>query len=179
MAMLKDEITVVKSVMINLDTDIAMLVTYQYHVELDPTDPAGKKKDRSKSKYRYLARVFKTDDLVKKINELRDDKNRLNKFRWPDDKWSWYVCAGDSDNWKVADWLSVKFKKAKSWDDGQKILAGWQTGTKHRIAGFNENAKYEIDGYQDDAGNIVSLSDRAALLKLVGKNLMKDVSKKV
>lgn len=179
MAMLKDEITVVKSMMVNLDADIAMLVTYQYHVEIDPSDPEGKKKDRSKSKYRYFARVFKIEDLHKKIFELKDDKNRLNKFRWPDDKWPWYVCAGYSDNWKVADWLTIKLKKMKSWEEGQKILAGWQSGTKTRIAGFNDNAKYEIDGYQDDAGNLVSLADRDALLKLVGKNLMKDISKKV
>ena len=178
MAMLKDEIAVVKSVMMSLDTDTTLLVTYQYHVELDPTDPAGKKKDRSKSKYRYLARVFKTEDLHKKIIELRDDKNRLNKFRWPDDKWPWYICAKYSDNSTVSDWLMTKFRKIKSWEDGQKILAGWQNGTKTRIAGFNENAKYEIDGYQDDAGNLVSLADRDALLKLVGKNLMKAVSRK-
>ena len=134
--MLKDEIAVVKSVMMSLDTDTTLLVTYQYHVELDPTDPAGKKKDRSKSKYRYLARVFKTEDLRKKIIELRDDKNRLNKFRWPDDKWPWYICAKYSDNSTVSDWLMTKFRKIKSWEDGQKILAGWQNGTKTRIAGF-------------------------------------------
>lgn len=173
MAMLKDEITVVKSVMMNLDTDTAMLVTYQYHVEADPSDPAGKKKDRSKSKYRYLARVFKTDDLVKKINELHDEKNRLNKFKWPDDTWPWYICAGYSDNWKVADWLATKLKNIKTWEEGQKILSGWQSGTKTRLAGINEKAKYEVDGYLDNDGNQVSLTDLDTLKKLVGKNLMK------
>ena len=173
MSMLKDEVTVLKSVMMNLDSELKMLVTYQYHVEADPLDPAGKKKDRSKSKYRYLARIFKTDDLINKINELREDSNRLSRFKWPDDPWPWYVCAGYSDNWKVADWLATKLKKVKSWEDGQKILSGWKSGTKTRLEGINEKAKYEIDGYQDDAGNLVSLTDLESLKKLVGKNLIK------
>ena len=169
MAMLKDEVTVVKSVMLKLDDSTAMLVTYQYHTEKNEYN----KVDRSKSKYRWFARVFKIEDLVKKINWMREDANRLSKFKWPDDTWPWYVSAGYPEHWKIADWLMTKYKKMKSWEDGQKVLAGWETGTKHRKEGFNENAKYEVDDYTDSAGNKVSLTDKAAMLAHVGQNLMK------
>ena len=169
MPMLKDEITVVKSMILSLDKDIAMLVTYQYHTEKNEFG----KVDRSKSKYRWIARVFKTEDLVKKINWMREDANRLNKFRWPNDPWPWFTSAGYPEHWKIADWLATKLKKIKSWEDGQKFLAGWETQTKHRPAGFNPNAKYEIDGYLDENGKEVSLSDKKALLECVGQNLIK------
>ena len=172
--MLKDEISVLKSVMISLDPDTAVLVTYQYHTETNEFS----KVDRSKSRYRYIARVFKVEDLVKKIKEMREDANRLVKARWPDDPWPWYICAKYPENGYVADWLAVKLKKIKSWEDGQKILSGFQTGTKKRIAGFNEKAKYEIEGYLDKDGNQVSLADKASLLARVGQNLIK-VNKKV
>lgn len=169
MAMLKDEITVVKSLMLSLDNDTAMLVTYQYHTETNEFS----KVDRSKSKYRYMARVFKVEDLIKKIKWMREDANRLSKFKWPDDPWPWYICAGYPENWKVADWLACKLKKIKTWDEGQKMLLGYKTGTKTRMAGFNEKAKYDLEEYLDNDGNKVSLTDKAALLKLVGKNLIK------
>lgn len=173
MPMLKDEITVVKSLLIKLDLDHSMLVTYQYHTE--PNDMG--KVDRSKSKYRWMARVFKTDDLIKKINWMRLDENRLSKFKWPNDPWPWYVSSGYPEHWKIADWLATKLKKIKSWEDGQKFLQGWETKTKHRAEGFNKNAKYEIEGYLDEKGQTVSLVDKAALLKRVGQNLIKVKSK--
>ena len=113
------------------------------------------------------------DDLVAKIKWMREEANRLLKFKWPDDPWPWYICAGYPENWKIADWLACKLKKIKSWDDGQKTLLGYKTGTKTRVAGFNEKAKYDLDGYLDNDGNQVSLNDKTALLKLVGKNLIK------
>ena len=174
MSMLKDEISVLKSVMISLDADTAVLVTYQYHTETNEFS----KVDRSKSRYRYMARVFKTADLIKKIQEMREDVNRMSKAKWPDDPWPWYICTEYPENWRVADWLAVKLKKIKTWEDGQKVLAGFQTGTKKRIAGFNEKAKYEIEGYLDKDGNQVSLADKASLLARVGQNLIK-VNKKV
>lgn len=169
MSMLNDEITVLKSMIIQLDQNISMLVTYQYHTETNESS----KVDRSKSRYRYMARVFKTEDLVKKIAWLREDKNRMSKFKWPDDPWPWFISAGYPENWKVADWLATKLKKIKTWEDGQKALAGYKTGTKTKLAGYNEKAKYEIDEYLDNEGNKVSLTDKAALVKLVGKNLIK------
>lgn len=167
--MLKDEITVVKSVMIKLDDTSAVLVTYQYHTEQNEFS----KVDRSKSKYRWMARVFKVDDLIKKISWMREDANRLSKFKWPDDPWPWYVCSGYPEHWKIADWLSTKLKKIKTWEDGQKILAGWENKTKTRPEGYNKNAKYEVDGYLDNDGKPVSLTDKQALLASIGKNLIK------
>lgn len=169
MSMLKDEITILKSLMVSLDNDTAMLVTFQYHTETNEYS----KVDRSKSKYRYMVRVFKIEDLVKKIAWMREDANRLNKFKWPDDPWPWYICAGYPENWRVADWLACKLKKIKKWKDGQQLLAGFKPATAKQTAHFNDKAKYELNGYLDKDGNEVSITDRNALLKHVGQNLIK------
>lgn len=181
MPMLKDEITVVKSLIISLNDDNdtnmmdgdAILVTRQYHTE--PNEFG--KVDRSKSKYRWMARVFKVKDLVAKINWMREDANRLNKFKWPDDPWPWHVCSGYPEHWKIADWLTTKLKKIRTWEEGQMFLKGWETKTKHRDAGYNDNAKYDVDGYLDKDGNSVSLTDRNALRARIGQNLIKVDSK--
>lgn len=173
MPMPKNEIAVVKSLLISLDANTSVLVTYQYHTE---SNEFGKV-DRSKSKYRWMARVFKNEDLVKKINWMREDANRLSKFVWPNDPWPWNVSAGYPEHWKIADWLTSKLKKIKTWEEGQKFLAGWETKTKHRAERYNANAKYEVDGYLDEAGKPVSLTDKDALLKRVGQNLIKIKSK--
>lgn len=169
MAMLNDEIEILKSLMIQLNDETAVLVTKQYHVECNDHS----KIDRSKSMYRWMARVFKIEDLKSKIKWMMDDANRNVKFKWPNDKWPWYVKAKYPENYYVAEWLACKLKKMKSWDDGQKFLAGYQTKTKKRAAQFNKNAAYAIDGYLDEAGNTISLSDKNALLACVGQNLMK------
>ena len=175
MAMLKDEIAILKSVMMKLDDTTAMVVVRQYHTE--PNEYG--KVDRSKSKYRWIARIFKIEDLAKAIQALREDSNRLNKFRWPDDPWPWYTSAGYPENWKIAEWLMTKLKKLKSWEDGQKALAGWENATRSRkVAGYNNNAKYEVDGYLDSTGKQVSLADKNALLGYIGQNLIKVDAKK-
>ena len=174
MSMLKNEISVLKSIMISLDDKTAMLVTRQYHTE--PNEFG--KVDRSKSRYRWMARVFKLENLIKKIQWMREDTNRLNKFKWPDDPWPWYICAGYPENWKVADWLMIKIKKMKSWEDGQKVLAGWENATKNRTARYNKTAAYAVDGYLDNSGKQVSLTDKKTLLECVGQNLIKVDEKK-
>lgn len=165
--MLNDEATVLKSVMIRVNPEVAMLVTRQYHTEKD-----GKKIIRSQSRYRWIARVFKTDDLVKAIKSMREDANRLNKFRWPDDPWPWYIACPYPENSTIADWLCVKLRKIKTWEDGQKVLAGWKNKTKNQDAGFYENSAYKIDGYLDKDGKEVSLSDIDAVLAHVNQNLV-------
>ena len=167
--MLKDEVSILKSLMIRLDDNTAFVVTYQYHTERNEYG----KVDRSKSKYRWFARVFKIDNLINKIKWLCEDANRLNKFKWPNDPWPWYTCAKYPENYSIASWLSTKYKKIYSWEDGQKILNGWETKTANREGGYNTSAKYEIDDYLDESGNIVSLSDKNALMKRVGQNLIK------
>lgn len=170
MSMLKDEIAILKSVMISIDDDTAVLATLQYHTEENPTTG---KLDRSKSKYRWLARVFKLEDLKAKIKWCMQDENALAKFKWPDDNSPWWICAAnDSNNKTIGKWLATKLKKIKKWDDGQLLLNGWQPKTASRKEGrYNTAAKYEITGYITDAGETVSLDDKEALLKNVGKNL--------
>lgn len=169
MAMLPDEISLLKSVMVEVEPGTALLVTMQYHTEPNSLG----KTDRSKSKYRWMARVFKIEDLKKKIDWLYEDANRLNRFKWPNDPWPYFICANDSENGRIADWLSVKLKKLRSWEDGQKILKGWETQTAKRAAGYNLAAKYETEDYLDESGNKVSLTDKDALLARVGQNLWK------
>ena len=170
MSMLKDEVSVLKSVMVQLDSETAVLVSLQYHVE--PGENG--KTDRSKSKYRWLARVFKLADLKSKIEWCYRDENRLNRFKWPDDPDPWYICAGgDSENRRIGDWLATKLKKIQTWENGLKTLDGWETKTKKRQAGYNASAKYDTDDYLDPAGNKVSLKDKDELLKHVGQNLYK------
>lgn len=170
MAMLKDESALLKSIMLRIDDNNILLVTEQYHTE--PNEFG--KTDRSKSKYRWLARVFTNDSLKTFIDTLYDDANRLNRFRWPNDPDPWYICAGnDSTNGVIARWLETKLKKIKSWDDGLKFLDGWETATKKREAGYNLAAKYETEDYLDEDGNKVSLKDKDTLLKNVNKTLYK------
>lgn len=173
MAMLKDEAKVVKSTMMKLNDETALLVFRQYHTETNEFS----KVDRSKSKYRWLARVIKIENIISSIKWMREDANRLQKCKWPNDPWPWYLCIEYPENYKVADWLAIKLKKIKSWEDGQKQLAGWETKTKTRPEGFNKTAAYETEGYHDEAGNIVSLTNRESLLKLIGQNLIKEDSK--
>lgn len=169
MAMLKDEIAILKSVMISIDDETAVLATLQYHTE---ENPATGKLDRSKSQYRWLARVFKLEDLKAKIKWCMQDENALAKFKWPDDKSAWWICAAnDSNNKTIGKWLATKLKKIKKWDEGIDILNGWQSKTASREGRYNAAAKYEISGYTTDAGEVVSLDDKAALLKNIGKNL--------
>lgn len=169
MSMLNDEIAVLKSLMIKLNDDVAMIVSLQYHSERNEYS----KVDHGKSRYRWLARVFKIDDMVKTIKVLKEDSNRLNKFKWPKDPWPYYTCAGYPENWKIAEWFAIKLKKMHSWEDGIKFLDGWQTKTKKRAGGYKESAKYETEGYLDEDGKLVSIKDKDALLKHIGQNLIK------
>jgi hypothetical protein len=168
--MLKDESSLLKSMMIRIDDNHILLVTQQYHTELNDQG----KTDRSKSKYRWLARVFTDDSLKDLIKTMYDDANRLNRFRWPNDPDPWYICVGnDSTNAIGANWLSMKLKKLRTWEDGLKFLDGWQTETKKREAGYNLAAKYETEDYLMENGEKISLKDKDALLKCVDQNLYK------
>lgn len=169
-AMLKDEIAILKAVMMQVDDNTAMLVTLQYHTEKNPDTG---KLDRSKSYYRWLARVFKLDDLKAKIKWCMQDENALAKFKWPGDTSPWWICAAnDSNNKTIGKWLNTKLKKLKTWNDGQLALKGWQSKTAKREAGYNEAAKYETEGYLTESGSTISLTDQKAILENVGKNLI-------
>ena len=170
MAMLKDESQLLKSLMVRVDDNTILLVTEQYHTERNDLG----KVDRSKSKYRWLARVFSNDSLRNLISELYDDANRLNRFRWPKDPDPWYICGDNSStNGVIASWLSIKLKKIMTWEDGMKKLDGWETKTALREAGYNLSAAYDTEDYTDENGQLVSLKDKDALLKRVDQTLYK------
>lgn len=165
----KDVFMILKAVTFKLDAETACIATYQYHTEKDDSG----KTIRAKSGYRWLARVFKIADAQAEVERLNEDKNRLERWVWPDDPtWDKYICIGsDSNNAKFSSWLKCRLKKMVDWDLGQKLLNGWSKCDQD----YNLNAKYDTDGYTAPDGTTVSLADREALLKLVGKNLWKDL----
>lgn len=174
----KDEITVLKSLMIEIDTDNLMLVTMQYHVE--PREDG--KVDRSKSKYRWLARVMPKTEVKDIIKFCWADENRLNRWKWPNDTWPYYIYAGESDNRTIGSWLATKLNKIQKWEDGVKQLYGWKKKTpSHPVAEYVKKAMYVHSGYTADNGDTVDLTDKDALLKHIGQNLfhpqVKDIVK--
>ena len=167
--MLKDEMSVVKAASMALDDNTILIVTEQYHTE---TGDLGKV-DRSKSFYKWVACIKKIDDLKKKIAWYLDDSRRLERGSWIDNKLGYYFCVGlGAENYRIGEWFTTKLKKMKSWEDGQKILNGWETKTEKRAEGYNPGAKYVIDGYVCDNGETISLTDKEALLKHVGETIV-------
>ena len=153
---------ILKAVSIKLDEDKVLLATLQYHVE---------KGNRAASRYRWLARVCKVEDIKAKISELKSDALRLEGWKWPNDpSWNGKICTNDSTNARAAAWLQLKLSKAVSWDEGQKLLNGFKK-TKNA---YNPKAVYEIEGYTCTDGSTVSLADKEALISKVGQNLAKE-----
>lgn len=178
--MKKDEIAILKSTMVKLDADHALLVALQYHSELHEDGLKAGKTDRSKTKYRWIARTVKIEDLKQKIMDMSDDANALVKCKWPGDTSGWYTATGaGSANIEIASWLSMKLKKIREWDEGMKIFDGWENKTKTHEARQNLKAKYETEGFEDPTapGVIVSLKDKATLLKNIGHTFIKNVAK--
>ena len=173
-----DEMQVLKAQLIELDDDTVMLATFQYHTEkMDSIE--GQKVDRSKSRYRWLARGFGKAEYRSEIQRLMQDDVRDSKFKWWNDpNWNGYITISDCDCATVARFMNMKLKKLRDWDIGQKLLDGWHSATKTKPEGYNHNARYETEGYTAPDGSIVSLRDRNALLKLKGANLWKEVQKK-
>ena len=170
--MLADEIQVVKATTIEIDPETVLLATLQYHTE---SNADTGKLDRSKSYYRWMARVMTKNAANDEIRKRMSDTVRLERGKWPNDNSPYYFCVdNDSTNAAIARWFETKMKKSKivSWDMGQKILNGWKKATAKSDEGFYPNATYRIDGYKSENGDIVSLSDKATLLKHVNQNLL-------
>ena len=167
--MRKDEIAVLKAFMVELDPKTVMLVTYQYHSELGDNG----KCDRSKTLYRWLSRVMTKEEVQNTIEWCWKDENRLNRFRWPNDKLPYYFAAEYSENNCVAGFFATKLKKLISWEDGVKQMMGYKISRnkKKKPSPRNPKLSYAILGYTADNGDIVNLNDREALLKHVGQNL--------
>ena len=168
-----DEITLLKSQAIDLGDNLALLITYQYHIE--KTDQG--KNDSSKSIYRYIARVDSLDNFKKNVMDMMSDENRLKQsFYWPDDPLPYKLVANKgTDNYSVGKWLGTKIKKLRTWEIGQKILQGWKNKTVSHPEEYDKKAAYEVDGYVDAEGNTYSLTDLESLKKLVGKNIWKNI----
>ena len=166
--------------MVKLDAANALLVAFQYHSEIHEDGLKQGKTDRSKTRYRWIARTVKIEDLKKKIVEMSDDTNALVKCKWPDDPSNWYIATGaGSANIEVASWLAMKLKKIKEWDEGVKLLDGWENKTSKHEARQNAKAKYETEDFEDPKapGVKISLKDKATLLKNIGHTFIKNVVK--
>ena len=171
--MLRDEIALLKSMMVELDDDNVLLITMQYHVE----EGANGKIDRSKSLYRWIGRAMSKAEVESTIARCFEDKNRLTKFTWPGDKLSYYLCIGNgSECYLAGKWLKTKLNKLRSWDYGVKVMNGWSPATKTKPESYNDNAKYVVDGYTCDNGDVISILDREALLKHIGQNFTAPVA---
>ena len=170
MAMLKDELHILKAVAIRVDDSHVMLATVQYHTE--KTDEG--KYNKSKSFYRWFAKVLADKDWEAKFDYMLDDAHRLDKYKIPNDTTGLYLCCKNSTtNYDVGDWLQAKVSRALSWEDGMKRLAGFKTKTANRAEGYNTNAAYDTVGYKAENGDLVDITDKDSLLKHVGQNLIK------
>lgn len=172
MELKSDEMGILKGLAIKLDDTTALIVTMQYHTEKNERG----KTDRSKSRYRWLARVQKIETINEAIKNMKSDANRLNPWKWPNDpSWDGQIVYTDSGNLAGANWLRMKMKKLVDWDLGQKMLNGWKRTLEAKGEDpYNLKAKYDIEGYQAEDGTIVNLDNKEALLKLVGQNLVKE-----
>jgi len=190
--MQKDELEIVRAVSIKLDDDLAFVLSYQYHTEKDPDDPAGRRNDRSKSRYRMMGRVMRISAMEKAVSTLHEDANRMLPWKWPDDP-SWQgriLYMKDSNNEAFSNWLRLKVKKLVPWDIGMKILAGFKKDLslpkdKIRKLGaeaytvFTPNAVYDTEGYTCSDGSTISITDKEALKSKAGQNVWKEIPMKM
>lgn len=160
-----DEIQILKAVNMMLDDEKCLLVTYQYHTELDPKTS---KVDHEKSFYRYLARVSTIAKLKEEASDLFTDEKRLLEWHWPSDPLPGYkMWSEGSTNYRGSRWLTCRVNKVVDWEKGQEILKGWSK----RKDTYSPKDKYETEGYTSEDGTTVSLTDKDTLMKLVGQTL--------
>lgn len=146
---------ILKAVSMKVDPDTIAIVSFMYHTEVDPLDPVGKRKDRSKSQYRFEGRKVKIADLQAEITQMKAA---------PDAPWAWpnltgWTAAYDSEakNSRGAKWLADRIKKAKDLDTGFKILNGWKASSND----YKNSRKYELQGYKLPDGTSFDLTPEA------------------
>ena len=167
-SMLKDEITILKAVSIKVNDDVVLLATYQYHTEENEFG----KNDRSKSFYRWYARVDSIENYKKLIAEWTSDEHRLEKNSWPNDNLPYRILVNKGvDKYSLAKFFATKLKKAVDWETGIKLLNGYKHKTAKSEAHYHAGANYEIEGYDAEDGTKVNLDDKEALLRHIGQNL--------
>lgn len=168
----KDAFTILKAVSFKIDEETMCIATLQYHIERD----AEGKTLREKSRYRWLARVCKIADVKAEAEKLQLDENRLGKWIWPNDpSWNGTVMTNEPTNDRAAAWLKCRLKKLTDWETGQKLLKGWKKAEQD----FNLNAAYDTEDYVCEDGTKISLTDKEALKKQLGKNLHKELYRNV
>lgn len=168
----KDAFTILKAISFKIDEETMCIATLQYHIERD----ADGKTAREKSRYRWLARVCKIEDVKAQVAFLCDDARRLEKWKWPDDpSWDGVVMTNDCTNDRASAWLNCRLKKLVDWEMGQKLLKGWKKADQD----YNLNASYDTENYICEDGSKISLTDKEALKKQVGKNMHKELYRNV
>ena len=193
--MLKDEMEIRTAVSVRLDEDTLFVLTYQYHTEADEADPAGKKKDRSRSRYRMLGRVERVSDLEARAKALRADSARLGPWKWPGDP-SWegrILYSKDSTAYGRSGWIRNKIKKAVSWEAYLRIMSGYKPDPKlarearkgkavpvqELYSSFSPGSalrKYGSEGlYRSSDGGEVDVLDRESLLAAAGQNVWREI----
>lgn len=166
-----DEFTILKACSFKLDEEKICIATLQYHTE---TSEDGKT-ERSKSRYRWLARVVNLADVKAKIEELDSLENRLGRWTWPNDpSWNGFIATNDSTNERAASWLNCRLKKLVSWEDAQKILLGVKKNGE-----INKNSVYDTEDYICEDGSKISLTDLEALKTQLNKNMHKELHRNI
>lgn len=161
-----DEMALLKAVSIKLDDNTMFIVTLQYHTE---------KGDRSKSRYRWLGRVCRIEDVARIVAEYKLPENKLNPWRWPNDpSWTGKILYTDSDCSHAASWLRSKMNKMVDWETGVKALNGYDKKKNE----YFEAKKYDTDGFMTEDGSTISILDKDALIARVGQNVWKEQTKK-
>ena len=165
-----------------------MVVTYQYHVEKDQTDPDGKRNLRARSRYRMMARIENLARAEALVKDLKKPENVTKPWKWPDDDWQGEILySKDASNLGYSRWLRMKLKKAVKWEDWLKIADGWKKDPdikdkkrrdKVGYVKHNDSWKFETEGYTDGTEEL-SLKDRDKLLTKVGKTLKKEIRMKL
>lgn len=185
--MQRDEIEIMRAMSAYLDKDTILVLTYQYHTEKDPADPAGQRNDRSKSRYRMLGRIMRKSDMEEAVYRLHKDENAMAPWIWPDDPgWKGKILyMYDSNQKAFSNWLRLKLKKAVDWESALKILRGYKKDSKAKFAKntpesakyvkLNPNSAYPTEGYSCSDGSTVSLTDREALLGKVNQNVWLEI----
>jgi archaeosine-15-forming tRNA-guanine transglycosylase len=186
MAMKADEMEILRAVSAKLDDDTIFIMTYQYHVEKDSSDPEGKRTLKSASRYRMIGRVEKIKDLEERMISLRSMDNRLNPWMWPDDpNWDKKILySKDSSNMGRSNWIRLKINKAISWDNALNLMKGFKKDTDKSSETFgqyvvrNPSSVYDLKDYTCSNGDIINIDDKDALLAHVGQNIYKEIKMK-
>lgn len=147
-----DIMAILKGISTKIDDETLMILTFMYHTEIDLTDPAQKRVNRSKSQYRYEGRIVKIAALEKEIADLQTK---------PTDSWKW----PSLDNWRIsydneptcaraAKWYKSRINKATNWETCEKILNGWKASTNN----YKDTRKYDISGYTTSTGQTIDIN---------------------